>query len=191
MYNCDVPRGGSEVNLPNTLTLFRLVLIPVYLWAFYGTTSPHKVAALLILLLAGLTDILDGYIARSRGLQTQAGQLLDPLADKLMMVAVLFSLIESQRVSWILAGLLVLRDAVMIVGATFYYFQGKRAVPKANRWGKTTTVFYYLTICSIILAWPNTEFGVYLLWFTVILSYVTTLLYVTSMRIIDVRRRLL
>ncbi|OFW75299.1 MAG: CDP-diacylglycerol--glycerol-3-phosphate 3-phosphatidyltransferase [Alicyclobacillus sp. RIFOXYA1_FULL_53_8] len=179
------------MNLPNTLTLFRFTLIPVYFWAFYGTSSTHKVGALLIFLLAGLTDILDGYLARSRGLETQAGQLLDPLADKLMMVAVLFSLIDSGRVSWALAGLLVLRDAVMIVGATFFYFQGKRAVPKANRWGKTTTVFYYLTICSVIVAWPSPESGVYLLWFTVILSYITTFLYVASMRIIDVRRRVL
>lgn len=179
------------MNLPNTLTLFRFTLIPVYFWAFYGTSNTHKVGALFIFLLAGLTDILDGYLARSRGLETQAGQLLDPLADKLMMVAVLFSLIDSGRVSWALAGLLVLRDAVMIVGATFFHFQGKRAVPKANRWGKTTTVFYYLTICAVIVAWPSPESGVYLLWFTVILSYVTTFLYVASMRIIDVRRRFL
>ncbi|WP_067926764.1 CDP-alcohol phosphatidyltransferase family protein [Alicyclobacillus shizuokensis] len=179
------------MNLPNTLTLFRFVLIPVYLWAFYGVASPHKVSALFILLLAGLTDILDGYIARRKGLETQTGQLLDPLADKLMMVAVLFSLIQSNRVSWLLAGLLVLRDALMILGAAFFYFLGKRAVPKANRWGKTTTVFYYASICSIILAWPSDTFSTWLLSFTLVFSYVTTFLYVASMQIIDVHRRVL
>jgi cardiolipin synthase len=176
------------VNLPNTLTLVRLLLVPVYLAAFYGTKSPHKVAALAVLLTAGLTDVLDGYIARRRHLETQAGQLLDPLADKLMMVAVLFSLIQSHRVPWLVAGLLVLRDAAMIVGAAFFYFQGKRAVPKANRWGKTTTVCYYITICTVMLTWPTPQAGLYFMWFTVCLSYVTMLLYVASMQIIDVRR---
>lgn len=179
------------MNLPNTLTLVRFVLIPVYLWAFYGTASEHKVLALLILLLAGATDILDGYIARKHGSVTQAGQLLDPLADKLMMVAVLFSLIESSRVSWFIAGMLVLRDAAMIIGGTFFYFQGKRAVPKANRWGKTTTVFYYLSICAIILAWPSAVTGEWLLVFTLVLSYIAMIIYVVNMEIIDVHRRII
>lgn len=181
------------MNLPNTLTLFRMVLIPVYLSAFYGTASPHKVLALIILLVAGATDVADGYIARHRHSQTPVGQLLDPLADKLMMVAVMFSLLESSRIPWLVAGLvvLVLRDVAMILGGTFFYLQGKRAVPKANRWGKTTTVFYYLSICSIILAWPGPTYSLSLLWFTVGLSYVTTLLYVASMKLIDIQRRIL
>ncbi len=179
------------MNLPNTLTLFRFVLIPVYLWAFYGTESEHKVGALFVLLVAGLTDILDGYLARRNGQETQAGQLLDPLADKSMMLAVVFSLLQSGRVPWLVAGLLVFRDLAMIFGATFFYFQGKRAVPKANRWGKSTTVCYYITICSVMLQWPSADAANVLLWFTVVLSYITTLLYVASMRLIDVHRRVL
>lgn len=179
------------MNLPNVLTLVRFFLIPIYLWAFYGTTSTHKVIALLVLLLAGATDILDGYIARRFHWQTQVGQLLDPLADKLMMVAVLFSLIQSNRVPWLVAGLLVLRDATMICGAAFFYFQGKKAVPKANVWGKTTTLFYYTAICSVILAWPNHAVSQLLLWFTVALSYLAMFLYVASMDVIVVHRRVL
>lgn len=180
--------GAPALNLPNLLTLFRLVLIPLYIWMFYATQSQHKVAALLVLLLAGLTDMLDGYIARSRGMETQVGQLLDPLADKLMMVAVLFTLIASDRVPWLVAGLLVLRDAAMIIGATYFHFQGKRAVPKANQWGKATTLCYYISISAVILAWPSQTAGDWFLWFTVILSYITTFLYVASMQIIDMRR---
>ncbi|GGJ13690.1 CDP-diacylglycerol--glycerol-3-phosphate 3-phosphatidyltransferase [Alicyclobacillus cellulosilyticus] len=176
------------MNLPNTLTLFRLLLIPFYLWSFYSTPSPHKVGALFVLLVAGLTDILDGYIARKRNAQTQAGQLLDPLADKLMMVAVLFSLIQSNRVPWGAAGLLVLRDAAMILGGVFFYFQGKRAVPKANWWGKTSTILYYITICAVMLAWPAPWVAEWLLWITVCQSYLATFLYVASMQIISVRR---
>lgn len=177
------------MNLPNLLTLLRLLLIPCYLWAFYATSSPHKVLALCVLLFAGLTDVLDGYIARTYKLETYAGQLLDPLADKLTMVAVLFSLIQSSRVPWLVAGLLVFRDVVMIIGAAFFYFQGKRAVPKANIWGKMTTICYYLAICSIILAWPNEASEEVLMWFTVGLSYITTIRYVASMEIISVRRQ--
>ncbi|GLG02029.1 hypothetical protein Alches_20700 [Alicyclobacillus hesperidum subsp. aegles] len=177
------------MNVPNLLTLLRLLLIPCYVWSFYATASPHKIIALCVLLFAGLTDVLDGYIARTYKLETYTGQLLDPLADKLMMVAVLFTLIASGRVPWLVAGLLVLRDVLMILGAAFFYFQGKRAVPKANVWGKVTTCFYYLAICSSILAWPNLQSGDIVLWFTVGLSYVTTIRYVLSMEIIAVRRR--
>lgn len=180
-----------EVNLPNTLTLFRFALIPVYLWSFYSTQSQHKVAALLVLLIAGLTDILDGHLARKHGLETQVGQLLDPLADKLMMVAVLFSLIQSNRVPWLLAGLLVLRDAAMIAGATYFHLQGKRAVPKANRWGKTTTLCHYICIACFILAWPSLTVNYWMLALTVLLSYLTTFVYVANMRIIDIHRRVL
>ncbi|SFU65907.1 CDP-diacylglycerol--glycerol-3-phosphate 3-phosphatidyltransferase [Alicyclobacillus macrosporangiidus] len=179
------------MNLPNTLTLFRFVLIPLYLWAFYATDSEHKVGALLILLLAGATDVLDGYLARRSGQTTQAGQLLDPLADKCMMLAVFFTLIESDRVPWLVAGLLLLRDASMILGGTFFYFQGKRAVPKANRWGKASTVCYYVTICAVMLVWPSPGVVLGLLWFTVILSYVAMLIYLVNMEIIDVHRRVL
>jgi len=180
--------GAQFLNLPNALTFVRFGLIPVYLWAFYATSSEHKVGALLVLITAGLTDILDGYIARKYKMQTQIGQLLDPLADKLMMVAVLFSLVASNRVPWLVAGLLVLRDFSMIIGAAFFYFQGKRAVPKANRWGKATTVCYYVAICSVILAWPTHMTGTVFLWFTVFLSYLTSYLYVASMEIITIRR---
>lgn len=178
------------MNVPNALTLVRLALIPVYLWFFNATQSTHKVAALVILVLAGLTDILDGYLARSRGWETPIGQLLDPLADKLMMVAVLFSLIQSSRVPWAVAGLLVFRDVVMILGASFFYFQGKRAVPRANQWGKATTVCYYVTISTVIVDWPGHAASQWLLWFTVLLSYVTTILYVARMKIITTRRML-
>jgi cardiolipin synthase (CMP-forming) len=180
-----------NLNLPNVLTMFRFALIPVYLWAFYGTASPHKVGALFVLLIAGATDVLDGYLARKHGQVTQTGQLLDPLADKTMMLAVLFSLIQSDRVPWLVAGLLLFRDLAMIMGATYFYFLGKRAVPKANRWGKATTLCYYITICAVILAQPSDPAVIGLLWFTLVLSYITSLLYVASMKLIDVRRRVL
>jgi cardiolipin synthase (CMP-forming) len=175
------------MNLPNTLTIVRLLLVPVYLWAFFITSSPHKVGALFVLLVAGATDVADGQIARRRGLVTQVGQLLDPLADKLMMLAVLFSLLWVGRVPWLVAGLLLLRDAAMIVGSIIVYVQGKRAVPKANFWGKLTTVFYYITVCAVILDWPSRGTGIFLLWFTVLLSYMTTILYLRTMKIIDAR----
>ncbi|MDI9258841.1 CDP-diacylglycerol--glycerol-3-phosphate 3-phosphatidyltransferase [Alicyclobacillus sendaiensis] len=177
------------MNLPNLLTLLRLLLIPCYLWAFYGVESPHKILALSVLLFAGLTDVLDGYLARTYKLETYTGQLLDPLADKLMMVSVLFTLLTSGRLPWVVAALLVFRDLAMIAGAAFFYFQGKRAVPKANWWGKITTCFYYIGISFCILAWPTPTAGEMVLWFTVGLSYVTTVIYVRSMKIIPVRRR--
>ncbi len=81
------------MNIPNMLTISRFVLIPVYLVIFF---NGHIQVAFFILLAAGLTDILDGYIARTRGLITPVGVMLDPLADKSMMIAVILSLLISE-----------------------------------------------------------------------------------------------
>ncbi len=74
------------MNLPNTLTLSRFFLIPAYMYVFY---LGYIKTSFIILLLAGLTDIIDGRMARSRGQVTQVGVMLDPLADKLMMITVI------------------------------------------------------------------------------------------------------
>ncbi|MCL6457796.1 MAG: CDP-alcohol phosphatidyltransferase family protein, partial [Gorillibacterium sp.] len=82
-------RRDRELTWPNVLTLLRFLLIPVYLYIFF---TGHEESAFLIMLLAGVTDVLDGYIARKRNQVTELGSMLDPLADKLMLLTVIFSL---------------------------------------------------------------------------------------------------
>jgi cardiolipin synthase len=158
-------------NLPNVLTVCRFLLIPVYLLVF---EAGHVKSAFLILLLAGLTDVLDGYIARKRKLITQLGSMLDPLADKTMMIAVILSLVFSQMISWEAAAAMFLRDAGMIVGSAIFHFRGKQTVP-ANVMGKLTTVLYYLAILLVIFEYTYAETC---LWIVISISFLTSIIYI-------------
>ncbi len=169
------------MNLPNILTMCRFVLIPIYLLVFF---QGYTKSAFLIVLLAGLTDILDGYLARSRGQITALGIMLDPLADKTMMIAVIISLLISQMIPWQAAAVMFIRDIGMIVGSAFFLFRGKKTVP-ANAMGKLTTVLYYLAILLIIYEFP---FAVPYLWFVIAVSFMTSVIYIIQFAILNKRK---
>ncbi|TXK75102.1 CDP-diacylglycerol--glycerol-3-phosphate 3-phosphatidyltransferase [Paenibacillus sp. N3.4] len=153
------------------LTISRFILIPVYLMFFF---NGYIKIAFLILLAAGLTDILDGYIARTRGLVTPVGMMLDPLADKTMMIVVILSLLISGMIPWQAAAAMFIRDLGMIIGSAFYHFRGKSTVP-ANVMGKLTTVLYYLAILFLVF---QLHFAVTYLWFVIGISFLTSFIYI-------------
>ncbi|MFS1511236.1 CDP-alcohol phosphatidyltransferase family protein [Chengkuizengella sp. SCS-71B] len=159
------------MNLPNLITLFRFTLIPVYLIFFI---NDKMMIAFLVVVAAILSDILDGYIARKREMVTEVGIMLDPLADKLMMVTVFVSLLYEQLIPWQAAIAIFLRDIGMVIGGFFYHFQGKKTVP-ANVMGKLTTILYYSAIFFIIL---NLKFSVSFLWIVIIFSFITSIIYI-------------
>lgn len=159
------------MNLPNLLTFCRFGLIPIYVVFF---TTNHLKTAFLIVVLAGATDILDGYLARTRGQVTQVGIMLDPLADKCMMITVIISLLVSGKIPWLVAAAMFIRDAGMIVGSAFFHFRGKRTVP-ANSMGKLTTVLYYIAFLFIFF---DFSFAITYLWFVVGVSFVTSVIYI-------------
>jgi cardiolipin synthase (CMP-forming) len=166
------------MNLPNILTVFRLGLIPVYFLVFFSDLPHNMHVSLLVLVVAGLTDILDGYLARRFHWVTDLGSMLDPLADKLMMLAVVLSLVIDHRVTWLEAGLLFLRDLGMIFASVFFVSRGKKTVP-ATAWGKSNTVLYYLALVALLFTWPYAE-GI--LWGVILFSFVTSFLYFRQFR---------
>ncbi|TCZ76815.1 CDP-diacylglycerol--glycerol-3-phosphate 3-phosphatidyltransferase [Paenibacillus albiflavus] len=159
------------MNIPNALTLSRFILIPVFLLCFFGG---YVKTSFFILALAGLTDIADGHYARTHKQVTVVGSMLDPLADKLMMIAVIVSLLISGMIPWAAAGAMFIRDVGMIVGSAFFHFRGKKTVP-ANVLGKLTTVLYYLAILFIIF---EVSFAITYLWFIIAFSFITSFVYV-------------
>jgi len=161
------------VNLPNLLTSLRLILIPIYI-AFF--IQGHMIPAFLIVAAAGATDVLDGYIARRRGQVTTTGMLLDPLADKLLLAAIIISLLLGGYISWAAAGLMVLRDGAMIIGSMYVHFRGKRTVP-ANWMGKLTTVLFYTAFMFIFF---SASFAAVFLWAVIAFSYVSAIVYVAA-----------
>lgn len=166
------------MNLPNLLTFIRFILIPVYVAVF---RSGHIKTAFLIMVIAGVTDVLDGYIARSRGLVTEIGSMLDPLADKLMLITVIISFMVSNMIPWTAAAAMFIRDAGMIAGSAYFHFRGKKTVP-ANAMGKLTTVLFYLAILFIVFKVP---YAVTYLWLVIIFSFITTFLYIYKFRRIN------
>lgn len=161
------------MNVPNLLTLSRFLLIPVFLLLYL---KGHPVWALLTVFVAGATDMLDGYIARRSGLVTQLGIMLDPLADKLMMLAVASALVADGDIPWAAIGAMAFRELGMIATGAFFHFRGKLTVP-ANSYGKLTTVIYYAAIVLLMLDLPG---GVVLLWIAVALSFLTSFVYLAS-----------
>jgi cardiolipin synthase len=163
------------LNIPNLLTLSRFALIPIYIIIFsYG----YVVTAFIVVLLAGLTDILDGHIARTKGQITEMGTMLDPLADKSMMLVVVISLLYTGMIPWEAAAAMFIRDIGMIIGSAFFHLRGKKTVP-ANMMGKITTVLYYPAILFIVF---QVDFAMSYLWFVILFSFVTSTIYIVQFR---------
>jgi len=134
-------------HVPNILTITRFLFIPFIL---YAIITGEYILAFILLTISGITDILDGWIARKFQLITNFGKLIDPLADKATQVSILCALCIMHIVPfWILA-IVFLKEVVMIAGASFLY--GKELVVSSRWWGKLATVLFYLAIvCSFLL----------------------------------------
>jgi CDP-diacylglycerol--glycerol-3-phosphate 3-phosphatidyltransferase len=91
--------GAESLNVPNVLTLARILLIPVFIILFVNPTPDQSLAAAIIFAVAAVTDMLDGYIARRTGQVTKLRKLLDPIADKLLVLSALILRMNVERVS--------------------------------------------------------------------------------------------
>lgn len=143
------------MNLPNKLTLLRVVLIPVFVVLLLlegGQNHTLRIAALIVFCIASFTDFLDGQIARRNNLVTNFGKFMDPLADKLLVCSALICMIElGQLPSWY----------VITVIAREFIISGFRLVAADNGiviaaswWGKFKTTFQMLTVILLILNIP-------------------------------------
>ncbi|MEE1378660.1 MAG: CDP-diacylglycerol--glycerol-3-phosphate 3-phosphatidyltransferase [Oribacterium sp.] len=143
------------MNLPNKLTLLRVVLIPVFVVLLLlegGQNYTLRIAALIVFCIASFTDFLDGQIARRNNLVTNFGKFMDPLADKLLVCSALICMIELEQLpSWY----------VITVIAREFIISGFRLVAADNGiviaaswWGKFKTTFQMLTVILLILNIP-------------------------------------
>ncbi len=136
------------MNIPNTLTVIRLFLIPIFIY-YYSIDQP--MIALGIYFLAGITDVLDGYIARRFNMSTKLGTMLDPLADKLMLIAALGCLTYSNLIpEWVLYAVL-LKEVALIIGAAIMYFGHINRVIPSNVFGKVATLVFYIAVATSML----------------------------------------
>ena len=133
-------------HIPNILTIIRFLLIPIII--FYVFTGNY-ILAFVFFSISGLTDIADGFIARKFNLISNFGKLMDPLADKLTQIATLTSLVLTNIIPiWILL-IVLLKEFIMICGASFLY--GKDVVVYSKWYGKLATVLFYIAIVISLL----------------------------------------
>ncbi len=140
------------MNLPNKLTLLRILLVPVYLVFMYLPMIPYRYTlALAVFILASLTDALDGHIARKHNLITTFGKFADPLADKVLVLAALAALADlgSSPVNGIVVTIVAARE-FMVSGLRLVTAE-KGIVVAAGIWGKLKTAFTMVTIVAIQL----------------------------------------
>lgn len=136
------------LNVPNLLTMLRIVLVPFFIWQYM---RDNKLAALTIFLIVQLTDLLDGMIARHYHLVTNFGKLMDPLADKLLLLSVLACFtIKGELWPWVLVVILV-KEGIMIIGGAWALKQ--KVVVQAQFLGKAATVLFAAMIVATLLDW--------------------------------------
>lgn len=160
------------MNLPNVLTLFRLLLIPIFVMVFFSNVHNSLHYSIFIFLLAGFTDILDGYIARTYNLITKLGTALDPLADKLMLLTVLTCLLIKNYIPFWILIIMLIKELSMITGGIILY--NKNNVISANIIGKLATSLFYISIFFIIY---DNNIGNFLIYIAVFSSIVACINY--------------
>lgn len=171
------------MNLPNKLTLFRVVLIPFFV---FFLLAPYfegygNYIAVAIFIVASITDFLDGKIARKYYLVTNFGKFMDPLADKLLVCSALICLIQLELIpAWV----------VIIIIAREFIISGFRLVASdngvviaASYWGKFKTAFQMLTVIVLILNIPNKVFiilGTVLIYVSLALTVISLIDYIAK-----------
>jgi CDP-diacylglycerol---glycerol-3-phosphate 3-phosphatidyltransferase len=136
------------LNVPNLLTLMRILLVPVLVVALLDQTPNGDLLAAIVFALASLTDFFDGYLARSRNWVTTFGKLMDPVADKLLVIAALLALVSLHRVAAWVAMVIIAREFAVTVTRLAATQSG--VVVAANLSGKVKTAVQVATIFLLI-----------------------------------------
>lgn len=147
------------INLANSLTILRILMAPVIsillVYRFWRL-------GLAIFLLAGITDALDGFIARSRGQRTELGMILDPLADKLLLFATFMTLVYLRQIPQWLFIIVISRDLILIGGFLVMYIVTGKTTVSVSKMGKLTTGLQLTTVLATLLARVTGGVGSYL-----------------------------
>ena len=192
------PPTFARMNLPNKLTASRFALTVLFLWAMFSKFAFNDTLALILFCLAGITDFLDGRIARARNLITNFGILMDPLADKIMVCSAFIAFVESTHMNpdapvkvgaWmvvVIVGRELAITGLRLLAAT------KNIVLAAERYGKHKTISQIITIIALLVLdasqeWPvalqnffapwTPMFAKIMLWVTVVLTALSGVIY--------------
>ena len=161
------------ITIPNVLTLIRLLLIPLFIW-LYCACKEHIWSAVVVVT-SGLTDMLDGFIARKCHMESNLGRILDPVADKLAQAAMCFAMIYRYPIMlWVLVFFAVKE---LIMAALGWFYMRRTGVVNSARWyGKASSIVQYATMLALILNPAISEYSAHVLISLCMLTHAVSLL---------------
>ncbi len=133
--------------IPNIITTFRLFLVPLF--AYLMLIADNLWGACLVLIISGISDIVDGIIARKCNMITETGKVYDPLVDKLMQITVLFALAVKGLVPFWFISIIIAKELIMILVSLVLYI--KKIIVQAKWYGKMSTVIFYAVMILLVL----------------------------------------
>ncbi len=158
------------ITIPNMLTVGRILLTPVLVWLI---VRDWRITAFFVFTFAGVSDAVDGFIARQFNQRSRLGAYLDPLADKTLLVSSFIALWYAGKIPLWLIGITVGRDLVILSGFFYLYFSGIRVEMRPLAVSKATTFFQLLTVFSVLgeplLTMPNVVYTTFF-WVTAAFS---------------------
>jgi len=169
-----------ELNLPNVLTVVRILLVPVLVAALLSATASGDLLAAVVFVVASVTDALDGWIARRRKSESTFGKLMDPLADKLLVVAALVSLVSLGRLSAWVAMVIIAREFA-VTGLRQLAMEEGHVIP-ASIWGKLKTVTQIAMVLVLIAVDDRTAWVDALVYVTVFVTVASGVVYFFNFR---------
>lgn len=165
--------------LPNILTVTRIFMVPIFPLIYFSSLEKASIYALEFFILVGLTDMLDGYLARKYNLISVFGTAMDPFADKLMLIMVMICFgIKGLLPLWIII-FIIAKELIMIFTGLYFYFKKERYVIASNIFGKSATMFIFLTILGIL--WnPEIKIFVYFIYIAVVMKIIAFISYAVT-----------
>jgi CDP-diacylglycerol--glycerol-3-phosphate 3-phosphatidyltransferase len=157
----------TRAQLPNSLTIGRFFLIPVYVVLIIGSVGGRSWAAAVVFGIAGVTDQVDGYLARRWNVESAFGKFADPLADRLMIDAAVLLLIHAGRLPW-LALIIPARDLVTLIGTPIVLGRGYEF--QVNLVGKAATWLLYAALGFIMVTHKGTDWPIWVFWSGLVLA---------------------
>jgi cardiolipin synthase (CMP-forming) len=164
--------------LPNALTIVRFLLIPVFVVVYASAENGHSWTAGIIFGVAGITDQVDGWLARRWHVESEFGRYADPLADRLMIDTAVLMLVLADRLPWPALAIIVARDVFLIAGT-------KIALPRGYEFsvsllGKAATSILYAGVAFLLVTVPGTQWPLWLFWTGLGMAIAAAVLYVSS-----------
>ncbi len=170
--------SAPRAQIPNALTVARFALIPVFVVLMLTAEGGHSWAAGIVFGAAGITDQVDGWLARRWRVESEFGKYADPLADRLMIDAAVILLFVADRLPWPALAVIVARDALLIAGTKLVLPRGYEF--SVSFLGKLATWVLYAGVAFVIVTREGTAWPLWIFWIGVGLAVAAAILYAAS-----------